>query len=199
MTLNPVNNCLKRQRKQLPSTMNHTRLLHLKNNNWLFMKSRMNCFHSVYWYLLMFFLFLFIVVYYHYVFSWKKKKKRFYSDNILQFIYYNYHNHLVHKWTFNHLVKLVINIFDVKHQNLMAQIGAEMILSILMLLSIDSNLACIYISFSCNYIVYYSLLFFLFSCWETFTFVGFTIYYAQVSFSNQSFQLSPSLCDGFFM
>ena len=42
MTLNPVKNCLRRPRKQLPSTVTHIRLLHLKNNNWLFMKSRMN-------------------------------------------------------------------------------------------------------------------------------------------------------------
>ena len=30
---NPVKNCLRRQRKQLPNTMTHIRLLHLKNNN----------------------------------------------------------------------------------------------------------------------------------------------------------------------
>ena len=29
----PVKNCLQRQRKQLPNTMTHIRLLHLKNNN----------------------------------------------------------------------------------------------------------------------------------------------------------------------
>ena len=42
ITLNPVKNCLRKQRKLLPNAMAHIRLLCLKNKNWFFMKSRMN-------------------------------------------------------------------------------------------------------------------------------------------------------------
>ena len=51
-----------------------------------------------------------------------------------------------------------------------------------------------------HYKAYYWLLFSLFSCREVFTsVVGSTIYYAQVLFFHQSFQVFPSLCDGFFV